>query len=124
MAVQKRYRAKALEAAKLVARGVPYKEIAERLGVTRISIHNWFDDEEFQAACRAEAARLHMRTYHKACSVLAEQLDHKNPWVRQNAARDLATRYEVDAMGRSSTDVHVIVEGLPAVGMPDAPADD
>ena len=77
---------------------------------------NWRKDTEFY--------RLVEETLYKelseptALQVLKKQIHDDNPYVTQNAARDLLTRHDNAVKNHHSGTIEVIIHGIPKLGLP------
>jgi transposase len=114
--------ARKLMAAELIAAGTKLKDVAATLGVDIRTVSRWLDNPDVIAAYREELSRLAVQNYAYAMKKLAAQVDDANPWLAQQAARDVASRSSPAATG-ASAEVIVKIEGLPDIGMPDPAAD-
>lgn len=56
------------------------------------------------------------KLYKRSLGVMSEQLDSDNDWIRQNAARDLLTRFHSQVLGEEANEVTVRVIGMPEIG--------
>lgn len=110
---------KAAEAASLLATGMTYKQIAEALDTNASMIAKWAQREDFKKLYQQILERAGMRQYAKAINVLETQMDSKNEWLAQNAARDIANRFEKAVAGIESNRITVTLAGLPELGTPD-----
>lgn len=110
---------KAVEAAALLATGMHIKDIAAQLEVTPSKVSGWIKREDFQQHYRQILQSAGLRQYAKAINVLENQLDSKNDWIAQGAARDLANRFEKAVAGIDSNKITVTLAGMPELGTPD-----
>ena len=110
---------KAVEAAALLATGMHIKDIAAQLEVTPSKVSGWVKREDFQQHYRQILQSAGLRQYAKAINVLENQLDSKNDWIAQGAARDLANRFEKAVAGIDSNKITVTLAGMPELGTPD-----
>ena len=119
MSHKRNFTKKQAEAAGLYATGLKASEIAEQLGVTTYQVNKWIKDEYFQEYFKRILENAAKQRYAKAISVLEKQMDDKNQWIAQGAARDLATRFEKQVTGIDSNKITVSLAGLPELGTPD-----
>ena len=123
MAVQKRFRAKALEAARRNAEGESYTEIGAALGVKRQTVSAWLRDPEVNAEWERHISDIIKSAYTSAMRRVAGQITSQNEWVAQGAARIAIDHY----VGSNKKDNNVITirfedgQSMPDIGMPDAP---
>ena len=108
--------------ADMMAAGVQYKEIAEALDVSQQTISKWSRDPDVIEQYRKVMARQSFTLYAKAMQVLEEQLYSSNLWIRQDAARELATRLHDVATG-DARDIVIRLEGSPMIGLPSSEID-
>lgn len=120
MAVPKRsLPKKAAEAASLLATGMTYKQIAEQLELPPSRIQQWAKREDFKQLYRQILEGAGLRQYARAINVLETQMESKNDWLAQNAARDLANRFEKAVAGIENNRITVTLAGMPELGTPD-----
>lgn len=120
MALRRRTMTRAMaDAAGLLAAGMKTKEIAKELDLKESTILTWMKREDFESYFRALLNSSGRMRYARALKVLEKQLDDKNPWVAQGAARDLATRFEKAVTGIDNNKITVTLEGIPELGTPD-----
>ena len=120
MAVPKRsLPKKAAEAASLLATGMTYKQIAEQLDVKPQQVSKWAQREDFKQLYRQILEGAGLRQYARAINVLETQMESKNDWLAQNAARDLANRFEKAVAGIENNRITVTLAGMPELGTPD-----
>lgn len=132
MAVQKRYRAKAIQAAHMLASGeYTYTAIAAELGVERNTVVAWLKDPTILAEYREMIKSMVLPGFADSIRLLVKQVrngDQKGKeWLAQNAARELANRFGAGIMGADENDVVVRFESgqqLPVIGMPQQPEDE
>lgn len=128
MAVQKRYRQKAVMAAQMFAAGYSHKQVAKELGVNEVTVVNWMKDPTVMEDYRACVRSVVVPAYAKAVNVLAGQMDREDlPWLQQNAARTFMDKYASAVMGEDERDVVIRFEmgqQMPDIGVPQAPTDD
>ena len=110
------------QAIELAVCGKSYQEIADELGVTRTTVGRWFKREDVQLmrdAAMYEAVRAMVP---RAYAVLHRQLDDKNPWVAQGAAREIIRLYDQQ---RGAADASVVVSfaNMPTPGAPQGAGD-
>ena len=110
---------KAAEAASLLATGMTYKQIAEQLELPPSRIQQWAKREDFKQLYRQILEGAGLRQYARAINVLETQMESKNDWLAQNAARDLANRFEKAVAGIENNRITVTLAGMPELGTPD-----
>lgn len=110
---------KAAEAASLLATGMTYKQIAEQLELPPSRIQQWAKREDFKQLYRQILEGAGLRQYARAINVLETQMESKNDWLAQNAARDLANRFEKAVEGIENNRITVTLAGMPELGTPD-----
>lgn len=110
---------KAAEAASLLATGMTYKQIAEQLELPSSRIQQWAKREDFKQLYRQILEGAGLRQYARAINVLETQMESKNDWLAQNAARDLANRFEKAVAGIENNRITVTLAGMPELGTPD-----
>lgn len=71
--------------------GLTERTIASRANVARSTVHGIIKSKDGLAAQKKMGDDMLRRAYVKAARVLEEQLEDKNPWVRQNAARSIVS---------------------------------
>ena len=79
----------------------------------------WKDEDEFDRCYKEMCKQEALPRYSRAMALFDKQMDNKNPWVAQGAARELANRYGPTIMGEEQNTVTVRVEGMPEMGTPD-----
>lgn len=132
MAIQKRYLAKAMQAAHLMASGeYTYDAAAKELGVERKTVMAWMKDPTVLAEYREAIKQIVLPGFASSIRLLVKQVakgDQKGKeWLAQNAARELANRFGTGIMGADENDVVVRFESgqqLPTIGMPQQPEDE
>lgn len=111
--------------------GCSIKEIAEALGKSPECISAWLKrpevrekyaqlNDEYASDFRDALKGRSRRAYDKALGVMESQLDSENEWVKQNAARDILTRFQQAVVGDEANEVIVRFEGMPTIGEPSA----
>ncbi len=106
------------KAAVMLGCGNSCASIAMEIGVAVSTLAAWRKKSEF---CEIVNETLNNELAEAACEALHElkaQLHDKNVYVRQNAARDILTRYETAMKSISSGVIEVKVVGGPKLGMP------
>lgn len=103
----------------LTEEGMPYKAVAERLGVSSDTLFGWYSREpaveKYRQALRVAAMSRNAR----ALKVLEEQLDSDNQWLAQNAAEKLTRLCGPVATGTDENQgITVRIEGVASLGMP------
>ena len=124
MAVQRRYLAKAAEAACLLASGKTYDAIAEQLNVNVKTIRAWMRDKEVQALFDNAVGDMLRSNYSKSINVIGKHLDRdKDPWLQQGAARIAKEMYS-EANKAEVGDITIRFEAgqsMPEIGVPPPP---
>ena len=110
---------KAAEAASLLATGMTYKQIAAALDLPTSRIQSWAQREDFKQLYRKILEGAGLRQYARAINVLENQMESKNEWLAQNAARDIANRFEKAVAGIENNKITVTLAGMPELGTPD-----
>lgn len=105
------------EAVKLAAEGMSFQGIADTLHVDRSTVSRWFNREDVKTLRTAALAEVVNTMIPRAYAVLHDQLNHANPWVAQNAARELIRLYNVQ-QGAADANVAVIFGSMPKPGAP------
>lgn len=132
MPVQKRYRAKAIQAAHMLASGEhTYMSIAAELGVERNTVAAWMKDQTILAEYREMIKTMVLPGFADSIRLLVKQVrkgeTKGKEWLGQNAAREIANRFGPGIMGADENDVVVRFENgqqLPVIGMPQQPEDE
>lgn len=105
------------QAIELAAAGKSYQEIGDALGVNRTTVSRWFKREDVKAMRDAALAEVVRAMVPRAYAVLHQQLDNKNPWVAQGAAREVIRLYE-QQQGAADASVVVSFANMPTPGTP------
>lgn len=105
------------QAIELAAAGKSYQEIGDALGVNRTTVSRWFKREDVKAMRDAALAEVVRAMVPRAYAVLHQQLDNKNPWVAQGAAREVIRLYE-QQQGTADASVVVSFANMPTPGTP------
>ena len=79
----------------------------------------WKDEDEFDRCYKEMCKQEALPRYSRAMALFDKQMDNKNPWVAQGAARELANRYGPTIMGEEQNTITVKVEGMPDLGEPE-----
>lgn len=121
---------------KLLVEGVPEKEIltvyfgitsastpAEKGKATR-ALRSIYKVKGFEECYRALVREMAFGLHGKATDRLACQIDNKNQWLANKAANDVLNRFGSIVMGGESTQVRVVIEGMPTLGMPAVTSED
>lgn len=108
---------KMLLAARLAATGLSNAKLAEQLGVNVATVGRWFKRQDMRELRAAALNDVVAAMVPRAYAVLQAQLDDKNPWVAQGAARELIRLYNV-AQGAADQSVVVSFGSMPAPGAP------
>lgn len=104
-------------AAQLAATGRSNQEIAAEVGVNVSTIGRWFKRQDMRELRAAALNDVVAAMVPRAYAVLQTQLDDKNPWVAQGAARELIRLYNV-AQGAADQSVVVSFGNMPQPGAP------
>lgn len=121
------------KAVRCVFDGMTYKETAakvfrlkkddpeyeEKLKKAYNKVFTWSREPEFERCYKELCKQEAMPRYSKAMALFDAQIEHKNPWVAQGAARELANRYGSAIMGEEQNTVTVRIEGAPELGEPE-----
>ena len=105
------------KAAALAAKGLSTQQIADELGVHRATISRWFQREDIKAIRTAALTEVCQAMLPRAYAVLHNQLNHENPWVAQNAARELIRLHNLQ-QGQADNNVVVTFGAMPKPGAP------
>lgn len=105
------------KAAALSAKGLSTQQIADELGVNRATISRWFQRDDIKAIRMAALTEVCQAMLPRAYAVLHNQLNHDNPWVAQNAARELIRLHNLQ-QGQSDNNVVVTFGSMPTPGTP------
>ena len=111
------------KAMELIAGGAPLDDVAQEIGVTVSTIRSWLRSSVCQEEYRACFKNTNLVEYARARAVLSRQLGDQNPWVAQNAAREMLNRTEGEALGKEDAALRVEVVGMPQLGTPDMEGD-
>lgn len=82
-------------------------------------LKKWRDLDEYQDAYRKTVRAIAGSVYGKALAKICEQIDSDNPWVAQNAAREVLSRYGDILMGKEDKSITVKIDGMPTLGTPE-----
>lgn len=104
------------EAIKAVLFGVA-ETPADRAKQTK-KLRAWKRTSEYQECYRAIVREMSTTMYGRALARIDSQIDHDNPWVAQNAAREILNRFGDSIMGAEEKAVTIRIEGMPAIGSP------
>lgn len=110
------------QAIELAAAGKSYQEIGDELGVDRTTVSRWFRREDVRAMRDAALAEVVRAMVPRAYAVLHKQLDDKNPWVAQGAAREVIRLYD-QQQGAADQSVVVSFANMPTPGTPQGAGD-
>lgn len=99
--------------------GMTKEEDKEGFLKKRALIRRWSKDPKFTELYKETIRAIAMPSYGKALRKMNEQVDHENPFVAQNAARDILTRYNSALFGEDKSDLVIRIEGMPDLGTPD-----
>lgn len=94
-------------------------EYEEKFKSAYRKILNWAQEDEFDRCYKEMCKQEALPRYSRAMALFDKQMDNKNPWVAQGAARELANRYGPTIMGEEQNTITVKVEGMPEMGTPD-----
>lgn len=107
------------EAVKLNVGGLSQRAIAEQLGVSAMAVSKWFAREDVAALRHRLVTRKIDEAMGRATDELIRQMDDANPWIRQNAARELVRMYtENRKQDTQEAGTAVVFESMPAPGAP------
>lgn len=104
-------------AAEMAAEGQNYTQIAKALGVSRETVGRWFSREDMQTLRQTEMANVLNAMAPRAYKVLDNQLNSKNPWVAQGAAREVIRLWQ-QMQGAADASVLVTFAAMPLPGAP------
>ena len=85
------------------------------------TLRKWAQLPGFADCYRAIVREIALPSYGRAIQRITKQIDDGNPWVAQGAAREVLARFGPVVMGTEDREIIVKVEGMPDIGMPDAP---
>jgi hypothetical protein len=106
------------KAAVLLGCGNSCAATAKEIDVAVSTLASWRKTPEFAEAVRNALNKELVEAACESLQVLKYQLSSSNEYVRQNAARDLLTRYYTVLKENDSGTVHIEVVGMPELGMP------
>lgn len=106
-------------ASALIGNGMYRNEVARKVGVDESTVRRWLKLTAFRDAVSDALNDAMLEAGSLALAELIAELKDDNVYVRQNAARDLLTRYSA-ALESGSKTITVHLEGAPELGMPDA----
>lgn len=101
----------------MAAEGKTYAEIAAELNVAKSTVTRWFHREDMQMLRSAELHKVVATLVPRAYAILSRQLDDKNGWLAQSAAREVI-RLHQQMQGAADASVLVSFAGMPAPGTP------
>lgn len=104
-------------AAEMSAGGMDAKSIGKKLGVSGETVKSWLKRDDVIAVRNNELNRYVSKMLPKAYKVLEKQLDDKNPWVAQNAAREIIRLHQLQ-QGISDSNVIVTFASMNVPGAP------
>jgi len=125
---------KRLMAARMLADGYSLTKIASVLwNVTKpdgntdkgkldsalVQLRKWRRMPEFTELYRETLREMTEPACGKAMKRITEQVDDENPWIAQNAAREVLTRFLPIVMGEDDKTITIKVEGMPELGTPE-----
>lgn len=129
-----RLKKKHVAAAQLLAEGFSTTEIAaamfnvttpdggtdkKKLANALSQVRKWRKEPEFIALYRDTLREMTEPACGKAVKKITEQVDDENPWIAQNAAREVLTRFLPIVMGEDDKTITIKVEGVPELGTPE-----
>lgn len=85
-----------------------------------IQLHKWMRKPEYAECYRAIVREIAFPAYGAAQQRLCQQIYSNNDWLANKAANDVLTRFGPYVMGEEDKQIKVVVEGMPALGTPDA----
>lgn len=83
------------------------------------NLRGWRRQPEFQAMYRETLLEMTEPICGRAIKRISEQVDDENPWIAQNASREVLTRFLPMVMGEDDKTVTIKVEGMPDMGSPE-----
>ena len=95
--------------------GVDKKKLESALSQVR----KWRKEPEFISLYRDTLREMTEPACGKAVQKITEQIDDENPWIAQNAAREVLTRFLPVVMGEDDKTITIKVEGMPELGTPE-----
>lgn len=95
--------------------GVDKKKLASACEQVR----RWRRRPEFAEVYRDVLREMTEPACGKAVKRITEQIDDDNPWIAQNAAREVLTRFLPIVMGEDDKTITIKVEGMPELGTPE-----
>ena len=129
-----RLKKKHVAAAQLLAEGFSTAEIAaamfnvttpdggtdkKKLANALSQVRKWRREPEFIALYRDTLREMTEPACGRAVKKITEQVDDENPWIAQNAAREVLTRFLPIVMGEDDKTITIKVEGMPELGTPE-----
>lgn len=109
------------EAVKLNVNGLSQRAIAEQLGVSAMAVSKWFAREDVSALRHRLVTRKIDEAMGRATDELIKQMDDANPWIRQNAAREIVRMYtENRKQDTQEAGTAVVFENMPSPGAPES----
>lgn len=99
--------------------GVTKEDNSTEFFKKRKLLRNWVKEPAFSELYRETIRAIALPSYGRAFSRIDKQIDDENPWVAQNAARDILNRYNSAVMGDEERDLVIRIEGMPELGVPD-----
>lgn len=108
---------KMIYAAQLAATGLSNQKLADAVGTSVQTIGRWFKRQDMRDLRAAALNDVVAAMVPRAYAVLQAQLEDKNPWVAQGAARELIRLYNV-AQGAADQSVVVSFGNMPQPGAP------
>lgn len=111
-----------LLAVEMLANGSTQAAAARKIGINRTTIANWLKNEGFSEALHRRSLDVLKEIVPEALHVLRSQMNNpkSDPYVRQNAARDLLTRAGITGADRNAQPTQIILEvspNMPELGM-------
>lgn len=82
-------------------------------------LRDWRRQPEFIALYRETLMEMTEPVCGRAIKRITEQVDDENPWIAQNASREVLTRFLPMVMGEDDKTITIKVEGMPEMGSPE-----
>lgn len=83
-------------------------------------LRKWTKNQKFKEYYREVTNDIALAAVGSANMEIYKQLKSNNPWIVNKAANDILSRFLPNIMGENDKQVVVKVEGMPALGTPDA----
>ena len=107
------------KAAVMLGCGNSCASIAKDIGIAVTTLAAWRKKAEFRIVVNATLNDVLAEAACEALRELKNELKDKNVYVRQNAARDILTRYETAEKENNDGIVEIRFVGMPELGMPE-----